>query len=83
MREGSPTSRPWPQLSAASIQAVPRSEPLIEPIVDALAKIGAEAIIPAQCAGWRAGHAFTQAMPHAYILDCVGPRLELHYRQLS
>ncbi len=55
----------------------PAFEPLIEPTVNALADIGAEAIIPAHCTGWRAAHAIAQAMPHAYIPNSVGSRLEL------
>jgi 7,8-dihydropterin-6-yl-methyl-4-(beta-D-ribofuranosyl)aminobenzene 5'-phosphate synthase len=55
----------------------PAFEPIIKPTVDALAEIGAEAIIPAHCTGWRAAHALAQAMPHAYIYNSVGSRLEL------
>jgi 7,8-dihydropterin-6-yl-methyl-4-(beta-D-ribofuranosyl)aminobenzene 5'-phosphate synthase len=35
----------------------PAFEPIIKLTVDALAQIGAEAIIPAHCTGWRAAHA--------------------------
>jgi hypothetical protein len=52
-------------------------EPIIKPTIDALVGIGAEAIIPAQCTGWRAAHALAQAMPEAYIPNSVGSRLEL------
>jgi 7,8-dihydropterin-6-yl-methyl-4-(beta-D-ribofuranosyl)aminobenzene 5'-phosphate synthase len=55
----------------------PAFEPIITPTVDALAEIGAEAIIPAHCTGWRAAHAFAQAMPDAYIPNSVGSRVEL------
>ena len=55
----------------------PAFEPIIKPTVDALAEIGAEAIIPAHCTGWRAAYALAQAMPHAYIPNSVGSRLEL------
>ncbi len=55
----------------------PAFEPIIGPTVDALAEIGAEAIIPAHCTGWRAAHALAQAMPQAYIPNSVGSRLEL------
>jgi 7,8-dihydropterin-6-yl-methyl-4-(beta-D-ribofuranosyl)aminobenzene 5'-phosphate synthase len=55
----------------------PAFEPIIKPTVKALAEIGAEAIIPAHCTGWRAAHALAQAMPHAYIPNSVGSRLKL------
>jgi len=53
----------------------PAFEPIIKPTVDALVGIGAEAIIPAHCTGWRAAHALAQAMPEAYIPNSVGSRL--------
>jgi 7,8-dihydropterin-6-yl-methyl-4-(beta-D-ribofuranosyl)aminobenzene 5'-phosphate synthase len=55
----------------------PAFEPLIKPTVDALSEIRAASIIPAHCTGWRAAHALAQAMPHAYIPNSVGSRLEL------
>ena len=55
----------------------PAFEPIIKPTVEALAEIGAEVILPAHCTGWRAAHALAQAMPHAYIPNSVGSRLEL------
>jgi 7,8-dihydropterin-6-yl-methyl-4-(beta-D-ribofuranosyl)aminobenzene 5'-phosphate synthase len=55
----------------------PAFEPIIKPTVDALAEIGAGAIIPSHCTGWRAAHALAQAMPQAYIPNSVGSRLEL------
>jgi 7,8-dihydropterin-6-yl-methyl-4-(beta-D-ribofuranosyl)aminobenzene 5'-phosphate synthase len=55
----------------------PAFEPIIKPTVDALAEIGAKAIIPAHCTGWRAAQAFAEAMPQAYIPNSVGSRLEL------
>ena len=55
----------------------PAFEPIIKPTVEALAEIGAEAILPAHCTGWRAAHALAQAMPEAYIPNSVGSRLEL------
>jgi 7,8-dihydropterin-6-yl-methyl-4-(beta-D-ribofuranosyl)aminobenzene 5'-phosphate synthase len=59
----------------------PAFEPIIKPTIDALAQIGAEAIIPAHCTGWRAAHALAEAMPHAYIPNSVGSRLELSNAQ--
>jgi 7,8-dihydropterin-6-yl-methyl-4-(beta-D-ribofuranosyl)aminobenzene 5'-phosphate synthase len=55
----------------------PAFEPIIKPTVDALVAIGAEAVIPAHCTGWRAAHALALAMPDAYIPNSVGSRLEL------
>jgi 7,8-dihydropterin-6-yl-methyl-4-(beta-D-ribofuranosyl)aminobenzene 5'-phosphate synthase len=55
----------------------PAFEPIIKPTVEALAEIGAQAIIGAHCTGWRAAHALAQAMPHAYIPNSVGSRLKL------
>jgi len=59
----------------------PAFEPIIKPTVAALAEIGAEAIIPAHCTGWRAAQALAEAMPHAYIPNSVGSRLELRNAQ--
>jgi 7,8-dihydropterin-6-yl-methyl-4-(beta-D-ribofuranosyl)aminobenzene 5'-phosphate synthase len=59
----------------------PAFEPIIKPTVEALAQIGAEAIVPAHCTGWRAAHALAEAMPHAYIPNSVGSRLELSNAQ--
>ena len=59
----------------------PAFEPIIKPTVDALAEIGAEAIIPAHCTGWRAAHALALAMPNAYIPNSVGSSLELRNAQ--
>ena len=59
----------------------PAFEPIIKPTVAALAEIGAEAIIPAHCTGWRAAQALAEAMPHAYIPTSVGSRLELRNAQ--
>jgi 7,8-dihydropterin-6-yl-methyl-4-(beta-D-ribofuranosyl)aminobenzene 5'-phosphate synthase len=59
----------------------PAFEPIIKPTIDALAQIGAEAIIPAHCTGWRAAHALAEAMPHAYVPNSVGSRLELSNAQ--
>jgi 7,8-dihydropterin-6-yl-methyl-4-(beta-D-ribofuranosyl)aminobenzene 5'-phosphate synthase len=61
----------------------PAFEPIIKPTVEALAEIGAEAIIPAHCTGWRAAHALAEAMPNAYIPNSVGSQLELHDGQLT
>ena len=61
----------------------PAFEPIIKPTVEALADIGAEAIIPAHCTGWRAAHALAEAMPHAYIPNSVGSRLELRNGQAA
>ena len=61
----------------------PAFEPIIKPTVDALAEIGAEAIIPAHCTGWRAAQAIAETMPHAYIPNSVGSRLELHNGQTT
>jgi metal-dependent hydrolase (beta-lactamase superfamily II) len=36
--------------------------PIINPTVDALAAIGAKAVIPAHCTGWCAAHALARAM---------------------
>ena len=55
----------------------PAFEPIIAPTIDALAEIGAEAIIPAHCSGWRAAQALAARMPDAYIPSSVGSRLEV------
>ena len=48
-----------------------------KPTVEALAELDPEVIIPAHCTGWRAAHALAEAMPHAFIPNSVGSRLEL------
>ena len=55
----------------------PAFEPIIKPTVEALAELDPEVIIPAHCTGWRAAHALAEAMPHAFIPNSVGSRLEL------
>ena len=55
----------------------PAFEQIIKPTVEALAELDPEVIIPAHCTGWRAAHALAEAMPHAFIPNSVGSRLEL------
>ncbi len=55
----------------------PAFDPIIQTTVDALAELGPEAIVPAHCTGWRAGHALASRLPDAYVPNSVGSRVEL------
>ncbi len=59
----------------------PAFEPIIKPTVEALAELDPEIIIPAHCTGWRAAYTLAEAMPHAFIPNSVGSRLELRNGQ--
>lgn len=55
----------------------PLFEPIIPPVVDALAGFSPEVVMPGHCTGWRATHAIAAAFPKAFIQSSVGTRLEL------
>jgi 7,8-dihydropterin-6-yl-methyl-4-(beta-D-ribofuranosyl)aminobenzene 5'-phosphate synthase len=52
-------------------------EPLIDPTCAALEALAPDHLLPCHCTGWRAVHALAARMPHAFIQNSVGTRLEL------
>ena len=55
----------------------PLFEPVIPPIVRALAEMAPAVIVPAHCTGWRATHALAAALPESFVQNSVGTRFEL------
>jgi 7,8-dihydropterin-6-yl-methyl-4-(beta-D-ribofuranosyl)aminobenzene 5'-phosphate synthase len=52
----------------------PLVEPLIPRVIDDLAALGPQVIVPAHCTGWRAQHAMARRFGDAFIPNCVGTR---------
>lgn len=52
-------------------------EPIVEPTVQALQKIGPRHVMPGHCTGWRATHRIASALPDAFIPNSVGTTLSL------
>jgi len=55
----------------------PLFEPLIPQVLDDLAALAPEVIVPAHCTGWRAQHAMGARFGEAFIPNTVGTRFEL------
>jgi 7,8-dihydropterin-6-yl-methyl-4-(beta-D-ribofuranosyl)aminobenzene 5'-phosphate synthase len=55
----------------------PLFEPLIPRVLDDLAALSPEVLVPAHCTGWRAQHAMSARFPGAYIPNAVGTTLLL------
>jgi 7,8-dihydropterin-6-yl-methyl-4-(beta-D-ribofuranosyl)aminobenzene 5'-phosphate synthase len=47
-------------------------DPLIEPTIAAFSSANVGRIVPAHCSGWKAVHAFADAMPGAFVPSAVG-----------
>ncbi len=52
-------------------------EPLIPRVLDDLAELSPDVIVPAHCTGWRASHAIAARFPNAYIPNSVGTRFTI------
>jgi 7,8-dihydropterin-6-yl-methyl-4-(beta-D-ribofuranosyl)aminobenzene 5'-phosphate synthase len=50
----------------------PIFEPIIEPTINDIKKIGPDFVIPMHCTGWKAINQFAQEMPEQFILNGVG-----------
>jgi 7,8-dihydropterin-6-yl-methyl-4-(beta-D-ribofuranosyl)aminobenzene 5'-phosphate synthase len=50
----------------------PIFEPIIEPTINDMKKIGPDFVIPMHCTGWKAINQFAQEMPEQFILNGVG-----------
>ncbi len=50
----------------------PLFEPIIEPTIAEMKKIGPDFVIPMHCTGWKAINRFAQEMPEQFILNDVG-----------
>jgi 7,8-dihydropterin-6-yl-methyl-4-(beta-D-ribofuranosyl)aminobenzene 5'-phosphate synthase len=55
----------------------PLFEPLIPRVLDDLAAMGPQVIVPAHCTGWRAQHAMSRRFGEAFIPNSVGTRFLL------
>jgi len=55
----------------------PIFEPLIPAVLDDLAALAPQVIVPAHCTGWRAQHAMGARFPESYIPNTVGTRFDL------
>jgi 7,8-dihydropterin-6-yl-methyl-4-(beta-D-ribofuranosyl)aminobenzene 5'-phosphate synthase len=47
-------------------------EPVIDPTIEALKKIGPDYIVPMHCTGWKAISKFAARMPEQFVLNTVG-----------
>jgi 7,8-dihydropterin-6-yl-methyl-4-(beta-D-ribofuranosyl)aminobenzene 5'-phosphate synthase len=52
--------------------AGPVFEPIIEPTIEEMKKIGPDYIVPMHCTGWKAINAFAKEMPEQFLLNSVG-----------
>ncbi len=50
----------------------PPFEPIIEPTIAEMKKIGPDFVIPMHCTGWKAINRFAQEMPEQFLLNAVG-----------
>jgi len=50
----------------------PIFEPIIEPTINEMKRIGPDFVIPMHCTGWKAINQFAQEMPEQFILNGVG-----------
>jgi 7,8-dihydropterin-6-yl-methyl-4-(beta-D-ribofuranosyl)aminobenzene 5'-phosphate synthase len=50
----------------------PIFEPIIEPTINEMKKVGPDFVIPMHCTGWKAINQFAQEMPEQFILNGVG-----------
>jgi 7,8-dihydropterin-6-yl-methyl-4-(beta-D-ribofuranosyl)aminobenzene 5'-phosphate synthase len=55
----------------------PAFEPLIPRVLDDLAELGPQVLVPAHCTGWRAQHAMARRFGDAFIPNTVGSRFLL------
>jgi 7,8-dihydropterin-6-yl-methyl-4-(beta-D-ribofuranosyl)aminobenzene 5'-phosphate synthase len=55
----------------------PLFEPLIPRVLDDLAALNPQVVVPAHCTGWRAGHAMAARFGPAYVPNSVGTRFTL------
>jgi len=50
----------------------PIFEPIIEPTIEEMKKIGPDFVIPMHCTGWKAINQFAEKMPSQFLLNSVG-----------
>jgi 7,8-dihydropterin-6-yl-methyl-4-(beta-D-ribofuranosyl)aminobenzene 5'-phosphate synthase len=55
----------------------PMFESIIEPTVDALARLSPELLVPAHCTAWKALHRIATRFPEAFAISTVGTTIEL------
>lgn len=54
----------------------PLFEPIIDDTVGAIKAIGPDWVVPMHCTGWKAIHAFAEAMGERFLLNSVGTRYD-------
>jgi 7,8-dihydropterin-6-yl-methyl-4-(beta-D-ribofuranosyl)aminobenzene 5'-phosphate synthase len=50
----------------------PVFEPIIEPTIEEMKKIGPDFVVPMHCTGWKAINQFAKEMPERFLLNSVG-----------
>jgi 7,8-dihydropterin-6-yl-methyl-4-(beta-D-ribofuranosyl)aminobenzene 5'-phosphate synthase len=50
----------------------PAFEPIIEPTIEVMKKIGPDYVVPMHCTGWNAINQFAEEMPGQFVLNSVG-----------
>ncbi len=55
----------------------PLFEPLIPRVLDHLAELDPQLLVPAHCTGWRAQHAIGRRFGEAFVPNSVGTRFQL------
>ena len=55
----------------------PLFEPLIPRVLDDLAEMAPQVLVPAHCTGWRAQHAMGRRFGEAFVPNTVGTRFTL------
>jgi 7,8-dihydropterin-6-yl-methyl-4-(beta-D-ribofuranosyl)aminobenzene 5'-phosphate synthase len=55
----------------------PAFEPLIPRVLDDLAALEPDWLVPAHCTGWRAQHALAARLPGAFVPSAVGTTIAL------
>jgi 7,8-dihydropterin-6-yl-methyl-4-(beta-D-ribofuranosyl)aminobenzene 5'-phosphate synthase len=50
----------------------PDFEPIIEPTIQEMKRIGPDYIVPMHCTGWKAINQFAREMPRQFLLNAVG-----------
>lgn len=47
-------------------------DPIIQPTIDEMKRIGPDYVVPMHCTGWKAINRFAEAMPEQFLLNTVG-----------
>ena len=58
-------------------------DPIIQPTIDEMKRIGPDYIVPMHCTGWKAINRFAEAMPEQFLLNTVGTTYVFEWKVLS